>query len=626
MGQLGKPSRVAGRYRLTEVIGRGGMGTVWRAEDELLGRAVAVKVIAAPDALMDAGPLDGPPPETLAQTAGRARREARAAGRLNHPGAVTVHDIIEEDGRFHIIMELIQALTVTGLVRAEGPLPPARVAAIGAQVLDVLDFAHAEGIVHRDIKPSNVMVLAHDRVKLTDFGIAQLRGDPQLTASGTTIGSPLFMAPEQAAGTMVGPAADLWSLGATMYYAVEGRAPFERSGTMAVLAAILSQPPDPPRLAGPLEPALIALLVKDPESRPDGVVLRRLLSLAGVGDSSQAASSQAASSEAANPASTNPETPNYGTPEQARPAPAVTEDDRTAVQDPLIDRPEPPAERATVHDRGESSGRRSGPGSAVRPSPRVGRRDGKARPILIGVCTAIIATVSYSLLQPVFDSDQPRGSEVTTVQQDPGAAPAENPAGETEAVVVPAALAPLAANAPSDGLGLGSAGQAGLRQIKTSDAGPRGQRLPRFFESASNPVGGYAAGVPLGFDSVAAGPITFIERNDGMFRAVFEVRSYRAMGLWDRLLQDEKKFAKDHAADNYQRLRMTRQWTYAGRPAAAWEFTWTLNDTLMHARVVAFRVGPRTYTVLYRSADVWWLGGGSSEWPTGFEQSFYPSP
>src|SRR4051794_10866387 len=285
MGQLGGLRRVAGRYRLTEVLGRGGMGTVWRAEDELLGRPVAIKVIAAPDELIgspdeivaSADPLSANTtaadpaaatagPDHGAQTAGRARREARAAGRLNHPGAGTGHDIIEEDGRFHIVMELIAAPTLADLVRGGGPPPPTRVAAIGRQLLDVLDFAHAEGIVHRDVKPSNVMVLAHDRVKLTDFGIAVLRGDPQLTSSGTTLGSPMFMAPEQASGTAVGPAADLWSLGATMYYAVEGRPPFDRPTVMAVLAAIFSQGPDPMRLAGPLEPALSALLVREPLS------------------------------------------------------------------------------------------------------------------------------------------------------------------------------------------------------------------------------------------------------------------------------------------------------------------------------------------------------------------------
>jgi serine/threonine protein kinase len=163
MGQLEGVRRVAGRYRLIEVLGRGGMGTVWRAEDDLLGRAVAVKVVAAPDDVSGSGAPEPADPEPRAQTADRARREARAAARLNHPGAVTVHDVVAEDGRFHIVMELIDAPTLAQLVRAEGHLPPARVAAIGAQLLDILEFAHAAGIVHRDVKPSNVMVLAGDR-------------------------------------------------------------------------------------------------------------------------------------------------------------------------------------------------------------------------------------------------------------------------------------------------------------------------------------------------------------------------------------------------------------------------------------------------------------------------------
>lgn len=618
MGQLEGVRRVAGRYRLIEVLGRGGMGTVWRAEDELLGRAVAVKVVAAPDDVSGSGAPEPADPEPRAQTADRARREARAAARLNHPGAVTVHDVVAEDGRFHIVMELIDAPTLAQLVRAEGHLSPARVAGIGAQLLDVLEFAHAAGIVHRDVKPSNVMVLAGDRVKLTDFGIAVLRGDPQLTASGTTLGSPMFMAPEQAAGTSVGPAADLWSLGATMYYAVEGRAPFDRPTAMAVLAALLSQPPDPPRLAGRLEPALTALLARSPESRPDGVPLRRLLSLAAGSDTvagERSASPDAqpavpeidATMDAPAPADTltadpagpgepaEPGTPSYGTPEPA-------DERELSVQDS-----DPPI-----------AGR---PGAA--PS-RTRRRRGKTVAGLVGVLTVAVATVSF-VLNRDRDPDDPSGPGVTSVQQDDGAAGDANP-GRTGAAVAPAAAAPLAPDTPAAGLGLGSAGISGLRQVEPSDAGPPGQSLARFFGSVANPVGGYAVGAPQAFEVVTAGPTTFVELGDTMFRSGFEVRSYHAVDPWARLVQDEKQFAREHAGDGYRRTQLTRRWTYRGQAASAWEFTWTLNGETMHAREVAFRVGSRTYTVLYRSADLWWLGGGSAAWPVGFEQSFFPLP
>lgn len=664
MGQVGGLRRVAGRYRLIEVLGRGGMGTVWRAEDELLGRAVAVKVIAAPQATLGSGAPDEPQPETSAQTAGRARREARAAGRLNHSGAVTVHDIIEEDGRFHIIMELIQAPTLSELVRAEGPLSPARVAAIGAQLLDVLDFAHAEGIVHRDVKPSNVMVLPGDRVKLTDFGIAALRGDPQLTTSGATLGSPLFMAPEQAAGTVVGPPADLWSLGATMYFAVEGRVPFDREVAMAALAAILSQPPDPLLLAGPLEPALTALLVRAPQSRPDSAALRDLLSLAALGSSTAVApatdsgpaagaptlstadpeatldldatlgapdpatpvpakpaaanpdpahpepaepvASKPAASATATPASSDPSatgpglpsygTPSYGSPEGADPASAATRPDQPVVQDR----------------------------STARPTPVARRPDGKVLKGLVGVLTVAVAGLSFALLQADQESTKPVESSGTTAQQNPGLAKDANPAGETGAAVAADGLAPSAATAPSDGLGLGSAGRPGLRTIEPDDVGPVGQNLAKNFDSATNPVGGYAIGVPLTFEVVTAGPTTFIEQHSPMFQAGFEVRSYQSVDPWARLVQDEKQFAKDHADDRYERKELTRQWTYRGQRAVSWEFTWMLKGELMHAQEVAFQVGSRTYTVLYHSVDLWWLGGGSASWPDGFERSFYP--
>ncbi|HST85232.1 MAG TPA: protein kinase [Kineosporiaceae bacterium] len=656
--------RVAGRYRLTEIIGRGGMGTVWRAEDELLGRAVAVKVIAAPDAPISSDSPNGLTPETQVQTASRARREARAAGRLNHPGAVTIHDIIEEDGRFHIIMELIRAPTLADLVRAEGPLSPARVAAIGALVLDVLDFAHAEGIVHRDVKPSNVMVLSQDRVKLTDFGIALLRGDPQLTTSGATLGSPLFMAPEQAAGTAVGPAADLWSLGATMYYAVEGRAPFDRPAAMAVLAAILSQTPDPVRLAGPLEPALVALLTRAPESRPDGVVLRRLLSQAALGDSAAAADAESADADdglAQSPAdpeqtldfATTVEASASPSPAPASPAPANRAPASPATASPATASPATaspataspvPANPVTigtapagavaagleVPSYGTPEKVRQTPAvttqdePAARPSPRDGRREGKVLKALVGGLTVTVAALSFALFQQDSDSNNRSGSDLTTIQQGQGPAAAENAAAETDAAVAPSELAPSAPNAPSDGLGLGSAGRPGLRELEQSKVGPPGQNLARHDGSAVNPVGGYAVGVPMTFETVAVGPTTLIEQHASMFQAGFEVRSYRAVDPWARLVQDEKQFAKEHAADRYERKQLARRWTYRGQPATVWEFTWMLKDELMHAQEVAFRVGPRTYTVLYHSVDTWWNSGGSDAWPDNFERSFFP--
>src|SRR5215217_2023252 len=256
---------VAGRYVLRAPLGRGGMGVVWRAQDAVLGREVAVKEVVLPPTLAEAE-------RRPAQA--RVLREARAAARLNHPGAVTLYDVIQDRGNTFIVMELVAAPTLAELVREQGPLPVGRVAELGVQLAGALEAAHAAGIVHRDVKPGNVMVADRGGAKLADFGIASLQGDPQLTSTGLVIGSPAYMAPEQARGEASGPAADFWALGATMFYAVEGEPPFDRGTSIATLAAVVNDPPRVPRRAGPLTDVLTALLAKDPAARPTGPALR----------------------------------------------------------------------------------------------------------------------------------------------------------------------------------------------------------------------------------------------------------------------------------------------------------------------------------------------------------------
>ncbi|GIH27732.1 hypothetical protein Aph01nite_60420 [Acrocarpospora phusangensis] len=235
-----------------EPIGQGGMGRVWRAVDETLGREVAVKELLLDD-------VDG-------EARRRAVREARSAARLAHPNVVTVHDVIEEDGRPWIVMELLRAKSLQQLI-AEGPLPVARVAGIGRQMLAGLDAAHAVGVLHRDVKPANVLVTESGRVVLTDFGIAYLQGDAAITATGHLLGSPAFMAPERLRGGPSVPACDLWSAGATLYAAVEGRPPFVHTEPAAVIAAVLTTEPPPALGAGPLRPVIDGLLRKDPRER-----------------------------------------------------------------------------------------------------------------------------------------------------------------------------------------------------------------------------------------------------------------------------------------------------------------------------------------------------------------------
>src|SRR5215212_1981542 len=258
---------LAGRYRLGRVLGRGGMGTVWAAHDEMLGRDVAVKEVQ-------------PPPELTAEqrevVRRRMLREARAAARISHPNAVTVYDVVEQDDRPWIVMQLLPPRTLADVVAASGPLPPAAVAAIGLDLVNALQAAHRAGVLHRDVKPANVL-LTEGRAVLTDFGIATVDDDPALTSTGMLVGSPAFMAPERARGERPTPASDLWSLGATLFAASEGDSPFRRDGQLPTLSAVLTEPVPPAVHAGPLQPVLAILLERDPARRPDADHTRQLL-------------------------------------------------------------------------------------------------------------------------------------------------------------------------------------------------------------------------------------------------------------------------------------------------------------------------------------------------------------
>ncbi|WP_338697183.1 serine/threonine-protein kinase [Streptomyces sp. Q6] len=259
---------VAGRYRLLSKLGHGGMGTVWRAKDETVDREVAVKEPRIPDHL--------PAPER-ANVFERMRREARAAARLDHPAVVNVHDVAVEDGQPWIVMEFVQGRSL-GDALQEGTLGARDAARIGLEVLGALEAAHAAGILHRDVKPDNVMLGRYDRVILTDFGIAQIEGETNLTDTGGFVGSPEFIAPERVLGQRPGPASDLWSLGVVLYAATEGVSPFRRTNTPATLQSVLNATPAAPAAAqGPLAEAINGLLQKDPARRPDAARVRALL-------------------------------------------------------------------------------------------------------------------------------------------------------------------------------------------------------------------------------------------------------------------------------------------------------------------------------------------------------------
>ncbi|MFF3273025.1 protein kinase [Streptomyces chrestomyceticus] len=265
----GKEGRLlAGRYRLAEVLGRGGMGTVWRARDEVLGRTVAVKELRFPGGVEE---------DEKRRLITRTLREAKAIARIRNNGAVTVFDVVDEDDRPWIVMELVEGRSLAEVVRDDGPLTPRRAAEVGLAVLDVLNAAHREGILHRDVKPSNVLMSDDGRVVLTDFGIAQVEGDPSVTSTGMLVGAPSYISPERARGQKPGPPADLWSLGGLLYACVEGVPPYDKGSAIATLTAVMTEPLEPPKSAGVLEEVIYGLLVKDPAERLDDRAARALL-------------------------------------------------------------------------------------------------------------------------------------------------------------------------------------------------------------------------------------------------------------------------------------------------------------------------------------------------------------
>src|SRR5690242_9310911 len=265
---------IAGRYRLLEPVGSGGMGRVWLARDEMLDRDVAVKEFVPPEWMTE---------DEKARLKDRTLREARSAGRLNHPHVVRVYDVVHAEGLPWIVMEYVPSRSLHQVINEDGPYSPVAAARIGLAVLDALSAAHRAGVLHRDVKPHNVLIGTDGRVVLTDFGLATFVDDGSVTGPGLVVGSPQYVSPERARDGASTVESDLWSFGATLYAAVEGRSPFARESAMATLMALATEEPDRPTRAGPLEPVLVGLLRREPVERLTGEeVADRLRAVLGV--------------------------------------------------------------------------------------------------------------------------------------------------------------------------------------------------------------------------------------------------------------------------------------------------------------------------------------------------------
>jgi eukaryotic-like serine/threonine-protein kinase len=267
-GRAAPGTLIGGRYTLRAAVGHGGMGTVWRAADTLLRRDVAIKEVILPPGLA---------PSDRDAMYERTMREARAAAALQHPAVVQVYDVVHENGRPWIVMELLDARSLADMVIEDGPVAQRVVAKIGIALLGALEVAHAHGVLHRDVKPANVLICSDGRCVLTDFGVARMPTDVQLTTPGMVLGSPHFISPERAMGSDFGPPSDLFSLGVTLYTAVEGRPPFDKGDPIETMHAVVEDPPTPPVRAGSLGTVLLGLLEKDPAQRFDVQTARTML-------------------------------------------------------------------------------------------------------------------------------------------------------------------------------------------------------------------------------------------------------------------------------------------------------------------------------------------------------------
>nr|WP_268254405.1 serine/threonine-protein kinase [Streptomyces hiroshimensis] len=570
---------VAGRYRLLDRIGRGGMGTVWRAQDELLDRQVALKQLHVSPYLDD---------DELATLYERTRREARSAARITHPNVVVVHDVVDDHGLPCIVMEYVPSRTL-GDVLKHGTVTPEEAARIGRGMIAALRAAHAAGVLHRDVKPGNVL-LGHDgRVVLTDFGIAQSTGTSTLTKTGEMVGSIDYIAPERVKGAKPGPASDLWALGATLYQALEGRPPFRKDTAVETAYAIAMDPLEPPRHAGELTRLIETLLAKDPAVRPPADLAEQILRepaaeadtayfsaveqhrAPGPGpgpgpwddaaDGGATATGPVAASAPSAPAAPPPPAASAAPAQSAAPAPpAAPAADVTATATAPAHAPAPARARAGAPAPAGSSD------TTVAGTGRTGR---SYRPVLWSalalVTVAGIAAGAYFLTgDQESDDPAPRAAAGQEASASPGTkeSPAPSPVPDP----------------------------------------PRGYHL------VTEKAAGVSFPVPDGWKRGKlkdSDEILYVDPSGlvGLRVSVLDLASSNPLQRWK---DDEAKSVKEGKLPGYHQLRM-QSTEFRGLPAAIWEFTWQGRAREYQAADLGFgRPGEKEYAIYLSAPKADW--------------------
>ncbi|MFD0277289.1 serine/threonine-protein kinase [Kitasatospora sp. NPDC127111] len=561
-----EPRLLGGRYVLGALLGRGGMGTVWRAHDQLLDRDVAVKEVS----------VGGPPGEEVTVLYTRMQREARAAARVKHPGIVTVHDVLEQDGRPWIVMELVDGRSLADAIAADGPLSPREAARVGAQVLAALERAHEAGVVHRDVKPANVLLEEGGRVVLTDFGIAAFEGSTRVTRVGDVVGSPDYLAPEQITGERPpGPASDLWSLGATLYTAVEGRPPFGRPTAGSTLHAVVADPLPEPRRAGPLGPVLDALLRKDPDARPTDDQARRLLAAVAAGS----VAATAVPATASHPPTAVPAATVGG-----EPAPRPTE--TVPVVAPTRPTEVPVAPAATVRAAGAGGGSDRAAGDG-------GRRRRAAALAVVAVLVLLLsggglATALYrggeattAPATTTAPSTQPSTPAPSTPTQPPTTPPATPPTTPTQPPTTQAPVTPTQppttppapvtpTQPPTTPPAPATPTQPPTTQAPVTPTQPPATPVPPGYQLITDPAG-FTVAVPIGWTRSTTGNEVDYTPDDGTHLLRVNLNAKVSQSSESHFLQLEASVAG--TSTDYRRITLEPN-TFLGFPGALWEFSW----------------------------------------------------